>query len=162
MTLVEIISQERFSKYRMDDVEVSADNVCFVQSKGQEVFPDCAVVMWDGYFMFIEEYLLKKGDSGIIAAMDEAGTWVDDEDDYGSKDIGYVTNLERELEYLIEAKGNMGIKDSEDMEENGFFSKKTEDMVEELRLELVKLFEKKKKKGNEIVYLIDYNAPQFV
>lgn len=56
----------------------------------------------------------------------------------------------------------MGIKDSEDMEENGFFDKETEDMVEELRLELVKLFEDAIKKGNEIVYLIDYNAFEFV
>lgn len=162
MNLEEIISQDKFSKYRMDNVDEFEENICFVQSKGQEVFPDYAVVMWAGYFLFFKEYLLKKEDSGIIAAMDEAGTWVDDEDDYGSKDIGYVTNLEKELEYLVEAKGNMGIKDSEDMEENGFFDKETEDMVEELRLEMIKLFEDAIKKGNEIVYLIDYNASEFV
>jgi len=162
MNLVEIISQEKFAKYRMDDVEEFAENVCFVQVKGQEFLPDYAVVMWSGYFMFIREYLMKKEDSGIIAAMDEAETWVDDEDDYGMKDIGYVTDLKKEREYLVEAKGNMGIKDSEDMGENGFYDKETEEMVEELRLEMIKLFDDAIKKGNEIVYLIDYNASQFV
>ena len=94
--------------------------------------------------------------------MDEAETWMDDEDNYGNKDIGYVTDLKKELEYLAEAKGNLGIKDDEVMKENGFYSKRAEEMVEELRLEMIKLFEDAIKKGNEIVYLIDYNASQFV
>ena len=60
MNLVEIISQEKFAKYRMDDVEEFAENVCFVQTKGQEFLPDSAVVMWGGYFTFFQEYLMKK------------------------------------------------------------------------------------------------------
>ena len=160
MNLAEIVSQEKFYKYRMDDVDEFEDSVCFVQvNKKREVFPDYAVVMWDGYFYFFQEYLLKKETSGIIAALDEAMIW---DDEYGSKDIGYVTNLEKELEYLVEAKGNLGIKDSEDMEANGFYDEESEQMVEELRLEMIKLFEDAIKKGNQIVYLLERDACQFV
>ncbi len=152
MNLVEIVSQEKFAKYRMDDVEEFAGTVCLVQVKDQEFLPDCAVVMWDGYFDFFQEYLLKKEGSGIIAAMDEEF----------DEDIGYVTCLEREREYLVEAKENLGIKDSEYMEENGFYSENCEQMVEELRLELIRLFEDAIKKGNQVVYLKEWNAIQFV
>lgn len=149
MNLEEIISQEKLNKYKLDEYE---DNYCFVQVDPQKGFiEDKAVLVWDGYFdEHFLDYLVKKQDSGIIAAMDEA-LFPDEHEEW--KSIGYVTNLDREIRYLKE--GANEIRNAMEWSTN---PEEARELVDNVRLELIELFQDALEKGNKVSLFMDWEV----